>query len=181
MNTEWRRVLHNCHTVVELGCGFGVVLKQLTDRGYRAHGVEIFQPYLDYVPVVAPRATCQHADALDWCRKVQAASWDAVMMIDFLEHIPYDDGSEIIGHAQRIAKHGVVVETPKGFLPAAAEEGFHIATPGVPDMFNPHQEHVCGWEVDELEALGFRCSVRNKCISVTDARRYDRIYATWIR
>ena len=182
MHAVWHNVLRNCHTAVELGCGFGVVLKQLLQRGLRVHGVDIFQSYLDYVNVVAPQATYERADVLEWCNRQEDSSWDAVLMVDFIEHVPHDDGVEIIAHAQRIAKRAVVIETPLSFLPLVAEESVHIATPGVPDMLNPYQKHLCGWEVPELEALGFRCVVVHKpTLSVTDPRPYERIYAAWNR
>lgn len=175
MHDIWWTALKGCRTVVEIGCGFGVVLKQMTERGYEAHGVDIFQPYLDYVNVVAPGATWECADGRAWCDTQADCSWDAVMMIDFIEHIPHDIGAETIEHAQRIAKHAVIMETPSGYMPQEAIEGFHIGTPGVPDMLNPHQKHVCGWEPAELEALGFRCVLQ------PGNRGYDRIYAAWNR
>jgi len=182
MHAVWNTALHDCHTAVELGCAFGIVLKQLEQKGLQVHGVDIFQRFLDYVPVVAPGATCECADALQWCRAQEECSWDVVMLVDFIEHVPHNDGAAIIMHAQRIARRSIVLETPKGFQEQAAEEGNHIATPGVPDMFNPHQKHVCGWEVSELEALGFRCVVEHRTKrSVTDHRPYDRITAAWHR
>jgi len=177
-----KHALRGCDTVVELGCGFGVVLAQLIRSGHRAHGVDIFEPYLNYVPTVAPDATYECIDVRDWCQAQSNRSWDAVAMIDFIEHVPKDDGIAIIRHAQRIANRTVYIETPKGYLPQTAEMAEHIATPGVPDMLNVYQEHICGWSVVELEALGFTCTVAHKQrLSVTNDQAYDRVYATWIR
>lgn len=176
MHAIARAALNRCKTAVELGCGFGVVLKQLTRKGIKVHGVDVFQPYLDYVHVVAPEATCECADALEWCKTQEEQSWDAVLLIDFLEHVPHDTGAEILDNAQRIASRSIIIETPKGFQRQAPEEAYHIGTAGVPDMLNPYQEHVCGWEVAELEAFGFRCVIARDRLAL-----YDRIYATWNR
>lgn len=175
MNAQWMSVLRGCSTAVELGCGFGVVLKKLVARGIQAHGVDIFGPYLDCIPTVAPGATWELEDALAWCQRQPSDSYDAVLAIDFIEHVDYDDGLDIIAHAQRIARVGVIIETPHGYVAQDAEEAFHIGTPGVPDMLNPWQAHVSGWTVNDLVAQGFLCNVK------MGNRGYDRLCATWHR
>lgn len=52
-------------TVVELGCGSGLLLAALVDTGYHAVGVDASAPILDIAKSAAPAATLLHASLYD--------------------------------------------------------------------------------------------------------------------
>jgi len=72
------------------------------------------------------------------------ASFDAVMMIDLLEHLEPADGLALLGKAQRLARKKVIVFTPNGFVRQDEYGG------------NPLQVHRSGWTVEDLRGRGYR-------------------------
>ena len=52
-------------TIVELGCGSGLLLAALADAGYRAVGVDASAPMLEIAKSTAPAATLLHASLYD--------------------------------------------------------------------------------------------------------------------
>ena len=72
------------------------------------------------------------------------ARYDAVIALDVVEHFTKPDALDVIAELERVAGQLVVIATPRGFLPQ----------PGTAE--EPWQEHRCGFEVDELEASGYR-------------------------
>ena len=61
-----------------------------------------------------------------------------------IEHLEKSDGFKLIQIMESIAKKKVIIFTPNGFL---RQEGVFDS--------NPWQEHVSGWEINEMEKLGF--------------------------
>lgn len=69
-------------------------------------------------------------------------SFDLVVAMDLIEHLPKADGKELIKNMERIARKRLLITTPNGFLP----------------QFNQQyslEEHVSGWTNREMEDLGF--------------------------
>ena len=71
-------------------------------------------------------------------------SFDVVVALDFIEHLPKDQGLSFLDLAERLASERVVIFTPNGFLKQEPYDG------------NPWQEHLSGYSTTEMKARGYR-------------------------
>jgi 2-polyprenyl-3-methyl-5-hydroxy-6-metoxy-1,4-benzoquinol methylase len=137
-----KRALNNSTVVLDLGCGNNSIIHDLTGDLFSV-GVDFFVPYLkeskrwllhkDYVR--ADITTVQFADK----------SFDAVLLIEVLEHLPREEGVRLLENASKWTKNVLVVCTPNGFIAQREYDS------------NPLQAHKSGWTVKQLEQLGFKC------------------------
>jgi hypothetical protein len=75
--------------------------------------------------------------------KIPHKSYDCVLCADVIEHFEKEPSRAFIETLEKIARKRVILFTPNGFVPQGAIDG------------NEFQIHRCGWEVEELEALGY--------------------------
>jgi hypothetical protein len=104
-------------------------------------GVEPFGPYFE-------RATRSRTHTQLIQKRIQELefepnSFDAVVMIEVLEHLSEADALEMLRLAQRWARRKIIVTSPNGFVPQAAIDG------------NPLQEHLSGWSYSRMRSMGF--------------------------
>ena len=140
LDSELDRNLRDCSTVLDLGCGpkspVGA-LKHLTTRV----GVEPFGPYLELA-----KSRCTHDQfhqklitELDF----EPRSFDAVIMIDVIEHMTEEDGLNALRLAEKWARKKVIINSPNGYIPQKSLDG------------NPLQEHKSGWSYSQMKELGY--------------------------
>jgi SAM-dependent methyltransferase len=134
-----RRELEGCETVLDLGCGKNSPL-QHCQVPYSV-GVDIFEPYLK---------ESKKKKIHDWylladIRKIElkSKSFDCVIAIEVIEHMPKEEGRKLIEKMENIARKKVIITTPNGFLPQARYDR---------DIF---QTHRSGWTIDEFKELGY--------------------------
>lgn len=136
-----QRELADCETVLDLGCGpFSPV--SMCSSLKRTLGVEAFEPYFN---LAKERQT--HTELL--CKRIEdldfpPASFDAVVMIEVIEHLPEAEAEKALRLAEKWARKKVVVTSPNGF----------VAQKAVDD--NPLQVHLSGWELAKMRRMGFR-------------------------
>lgn len=70
--------------------------------------------------------------------------YDVITALDFIEHLEKEDGLRLLSRLEELANKRVVLVTPNGFVPQAAQ----------PD--NPFQEHKSGWTTEDFKARGYR-------------------------
>lgn len=136
-----RRELQGMGTVLDVGCGSDSPL-QFVHGMQRKVGVDAFAPSIE-----ASRARGLHDDYLQMrLEDLQIAprSYDAVVLLDLIEHFEKPAGLEFLASLERIAVRKVLVFTPNGFLPQPPYED------------NPWQLHRSGWTVPEFHSLGYR-------------------------
>lgn len=125
--------------VLDLGCG----TMQATGRlGAHHLGVDCFEPYLAHVGPPTMRGVLP--GVLD---DIAAGEWDVVLLLDVVEHLPKDDGADVVRRAIGIARRAVYVATPDGPRPQDAFDAWGLG-------HNPAQEHLSAWTAGELAALG---------------------------
>lgn len=102
--------------VLDLGCGDGLMLGWLERAGYRRlQGVEISDEQ-----VRAAREICDveihHQDVMTHLREREAASADAVVAIDLLEHFPREGLLDVLDEIHRVLADGgrLVIQVPNG-------------------------------------------------------------------
>lgn len=148
--------------VLDVACGLSLK-SQYLKPGF-IMGVDLYLPYLKAITykgnysVIKYDVRCLEEIFLD-------NSFEIVYCLDIIEHLKKDESYQLLETVMRIAKKAVVVETPKGYVPQNIDiQGFDA------DHF---QTHRCGWEVTELEDLGFNCVVRP--YKMQDIKRHSTI------
>jgi SAM-dependent methyltransferase len=132
--------LSDCETVLDLGCGPSSPIKSVKHLSYSV-GVELFEPYLleSKRQGIHNKYICSDIMSLSF----DDNSFDAVILIDVLEHLPEEEGFELLRRVERWASKKVVVNSPNGFVKQMALDG------------NPFQEHLSGWDYSLMKNLGF--------------------------
>ena len=136
-----QRELAGCETVLDLGCGPQSPVSYVKNLRFTV-GVEAFEPYYR---LAKERGT--HTELL--CKKIQdlefePGAFDAVVMIEVIEHLPEEDARNVLQLAERWARKKLIVTSPNGF----------VAQKAVDD--NPLQMHLSGWELSKMRKMGFR-------------------------
>ena len=144
------------HIVSVLDVGCGLSLKSQYIQADIRVGVDIYRPYLERIDAKVPYV-CVNADAMEIDSLFLPNSFDIVTLLDIVEHLEKPDALLLMEKAEKIARRAVVVETPLGFLP----QNMDILGLGG-DHF---QTHRCGFEREELEALGYDIVIRNYQLS----------------
>lgn len=134
-----RKELKDCDSVLDLGCGSNSVLRYATHR-FWSIGVDAWKDSL-----VESKGNRIHDDYImaDLTKlELRDKSVDAVILLEVLEHLTKEEGKELVAKMSGVARKKIVITTPNGFIPQDGET-------------NPYQLHKAGWEIQELEELGF--------------------------
>lgn len=135
-----REELRDCETVLDLGCGPNSPIKHCKGVRYSV-GVEVFKPYL-----LESKKRKIHSKYLN--KKIENLSFpdnsfDAVVMIEVLEHLPEETGLAVLEKAEKWARKKVIVSSPNGFVNQKAVDG------------NKYQKHLSGWSLQRMRGLGY--------------------------
>ena len=133
-----RDALAGMGSVLDVGCGRDSVVRTVVPPGTALTGVDILEQ-----PCPTGYGRYVRGDIRDLDSFFPADSFDCVVALDVIEHLPKEDGYAFLSELERIARQRVVLFTPNGFLAQAPYDD------------NPFQEHLSGWEVEELIARGF--------------------------
>lgn len=134
-------LLEECETVLDVGCGARSPLRDVPGT-FRSVGVDAHEPAIEE----SRRAGIHDAYLLQPVTDLDVPrdSYDAVVLLDLIEHLEREDALELLDRAARAARRRVIVSTPNGFVPQDDVGG------------NPFQVHRSGWTPADLEALEFR-------------------------
>ena len=137
-----QRELKDCRSVLDLGCGPNSPLQYCRNIKYSV-GVEPFKPYLKESKKrkIHDKYLNKKIEELDFPEN----SFDAVIMIEVLEHLPKSVGLKVIKKAEKWARKKIIITTPNGYFPMGRVDN------------NPWQEHLSGWTIAEFYKLGFVC------------------------
>ncbi|MCM8792655.1 MAG: class I SAM-dependent methyltransferase [Candidatus Omnitrophica bacterium] len=135
-----KRELKDCDTVLDLGCGYDSLLKY--QRMKFSVGVDYFMPYI----LESKDKSIHHHYIRADIREIEfkPRSFDAVLLLNVLEHFNKQEGYRLIERVSRFAYKKIIITTPNGYLNQ------------IVNSENPLQEHHSGWKVEELKALGFK-------------------------
>lgn len=136
------RLLRDCDSVVDLGCGECSPLVR-ANRHFTSVGVDAYLPSITKSKNLKIHDRYINCNLLSIDKKIKAKSFDAVILLDVVEHFSKRDGLRLLKEAESIARKKVVVLTPNGFYRQDELGG------------NPYQVHKSGWSVRELEKLGY--------------------------
>ena len=136
-----RKELADCKTVLDLGCGPSSPVKYC-ESIKESTGVEIFEEYLKESKKnkIHTKYLKKNINALNFKRN----SFDAVLLIEVLEHMPEKEGKKIIKNAEKWAKKKVIITSPNGFIPQKEVDN------------NPWQKHLSGWSIKKMRKKGYK-------------------------
>jgi len=141
LNFCLKKELENCQTVLDLGCGPNSPIKHIS--GIKSStGVEAFEPYLKESQKNKIHTKYVHSRIKDL--KFPAKSFDAVIIIEVIEHLSSKEGLEIIKKAEKWARKKVIISSPNGFWPQKPVDN------------NPYQKHLSGWSHAKMKSLGYK-------------------------
>ena len=134
-----KKELKECKSILDLGCGYNSVL-QYVNTPIKV-GVELFVPYLEQ----SEKKGIHHQYINKDIREVDFGpkSFDAVIMIDVLEHLTKEDGLKLIKKIEKWVKKKILILTPNGFVNQDAYDNNFL------------QEHKSGWNVEGFKDMGF--------------------------
>ncbi len=135
------RELSGLESVLDLGCGRHSMVPIIPTWIYTM-GVEIFEP--DYQAAVQSKRHKRYSNQDILTVDFPEKSFDAVVLLDVLEHLPKEKGAAILKKVEKIARKKIIIFTPNGFLP---QNDFNE---------NPYMDHLSGWEVNEFKSRGFK-------------------------
>lgn len=139
-----RREISEGKTVLDVGCGNTPPLLMAGIHTKRFVGVDVHTPSLRQARDRWPNAMFVAASAREMYTLFRPKSFEVVVALDFIEHLPKDQGLAFLDLAERLASERVVIFTPNGFLKQEPYDG------------NPWQEHISGYSVREMRARGYR-------------------------
>lgn len=150
-------------SVLDVGCGLALKSQFITAQ-IRV-GLDAWRPYLEKIDATVPYVTI-NADAMKIDELFLPNSFDLVLILDLIEHLEKPEAIELIRKAEVLARKGVVLETPKGFL----AQNIDILGMGG-DHF---QTHRCGFETEELREMGYDVLEREYTLSPVKRHTTDK-------
>jgi 2-polyprenyl-3-methyl-5-hydroxy-6-metoxy-1,4-benzoquinol methylase len=105
---ELARLLRPDARVLDLGCGAGVpAAKLLAERGFNVMGLDISGVQIERARRLVPGARFEQADMVTW--EHESASFDAVVSLYALIHVPLPDQRDLLRKIRRWLR-------PRGYL-----------------------------------------------------------------
>ena len=145
--TYWRLIYKNIdlHTenILDIGCADGDMMSFINNRhSFCTVGMDIHKPYL----LQAKRSLTHSHYFLGDAGKLpfKDKCFDAVLLLEIIEHLEFNEGKRAIEEAERVARTEVIISTPVAFTKQEAYSG------------NPHQEHRSFWSPAEMRQRGYR-------------------------
>ena len=133
--------LMNCKSVLDLGCGRHSMVP-IIPSGIYTVGVEFFSDAHQEALRSGRHSKVIQSDVTKI--EFENKSFDAVVMLDVLEHLTKEEGEALIRKMERWAKEKIIIFTPNGFIHQDCYDQ------------NPLMEHKSGWKSEELAGKGFR-------------------------
>lgn len=115
--------------IYEVACGPGILLRYLKTLGYdNLGGSDSSKCQIDLARSAA--LPVRLADSLEELRAAPAGSWDCLLAIDFIEHLPKDILIEFLSVTHRVLKPGgvLILRAPNGDSPFVGRNLFNDIT-----------------------------------------------------
>lgn len=161
-------VLDGCETLLDVGCGRASPVGEFSHRLRASMGVDRHAPYLAESREKRLHSEYRQIDVMEIGDAFAPGSFDCVVALDLIEHLPKDAGLDLLRMMERIARRKVIVFTPTGFLPQTAYDD------------NSLQEHLSGWEPEEMRRMGYRVIGLNGWRPLRGERGLPRWRPDWL-
>lgn len=143
-----RRFMQPCDTLLDIGPG----IRPFDMLQAKLHiCAEPYKEYIDHyqAKVAKGEAAPKLYINMDWLQVTQAfpeQSVDTVVLMDVIEHLPKEEGVELLRRTERIARKSVIIFTPLGFMPQCHPDGVDAWGLGGASF----QEHKSGWVPEDF-------------------------------
>lgn len=158
-----QRELGDCRTVLDLGCGPNSPLLNIKNI-MESTGVDSFKPYIEASRLNKIHSKYILADITKVSFKPK--SFDAVILIEVLEHLPKKEGVILLKKIESWAKKKIIITSPNGYFEQPIVDN------------NPQQKHLSGWAIDEMMRMGYKAYglagmkiLRKSSVSLKDANK----------
>jgi len=88
--------------VLDLGCGRGILVEELRDRGLRAVGVDLGEDFRTRAGAVADACALPFVDG----------AFEVVVALDIVEHLPLELQPRVLAELGRVARHMILATVP---------------------------------------------------------------------
>jgi len=140
--SELRKMLKDCRTVLDLGCGAWSPISFL-DFEYSL-GVDGCESSMAEAENRGTHDEFYRGNVQEIVDKFADKHFDCCVALDIIEHLSKEDGYKLVRDMEKIAQKKVVIFTPNGFVSPYQS--------GDVDL----EEHLSVWSVDEMKKLGYR-------------------------
>jgi len=106
--------------ILEIGCGYGRNVLALNKRGYtNIVGIDISAAQIHYAKQVLNLKNVYQADAILAIEQFGEAKWDAVLLLDVLEHLELEYSVELLRKIKAALAHSgtLIVQVPAAMSP----------------------------------------------------------------
>jgi len=136
-----QKELKDCESILDLGCGPSSPIQYCKNIKYSV-GVEAFKDYLEISKnkKIHTEYIGKRIEDVDFPEK----NFDAVVMVEVLEHLSEEKGLLVLNKAEKWAKKKVIISTPNGFISQKEVDN------------NPLQKHLSGWNYKTMKELGYK-------------------------
>lgn len=134
--------LSGCRSVLDVGCGVDSPLGKVK-KSFFSVGIDIFKPSIKESKKKKIHDHYKVGNIMEIDKLYSPKSFDAVIVLDVIEHLKKREALILIGRMEKIAKKKIIILTPNGF-----RHQHH------PD--NPYEEHKSGWTAKEMKQLGYK-------------------------
>jgi len=141
---DMRKRLADCRSILDVGCGSTSLVWMLEPE--RLVGIDGYEPAVDEARRLGSHHEVVLGDIRDLSRSFRNEMFDACLAFDVIEHLPKEEGFELIRAMEGVARRKVIFLTPNGFLPQGNTEAGDL------------QAHHSGWEPAEMRQLGYKVS-----------------------
>ncbi len=139
-NLEW--LLRDCSSVLDLGCGESSPISRIK-KHFTSVGVDAYSPSIVKSKKLNIHDRYILCDLLSIDKKIKSKSFDAVILLDVVEHFSKRDGLRLLKQAERVARKKIVVLTPNPYYRQDELGG------------NPYQLHKSGWKLTDFQNRGY--------------------------
>lgn len=139
-------------TILDVGCGTGAFPSMLKLRGTEIPfivGVDLYLPYLRQCKDKELYNDVVLCDVR--CIPFRNSSFDAVLTIDAIEHLPKEDGLNFLRQLEKLCVRQVILTTPVGFMEVHHNPGAHLKP-----LEDRLLKHRSGWLPHEFRIRGYK-------------------------
>ena len=142
LSLELQNILSDCESVLDLGCGDNSPIGFIDRKKYLV-GVDGFKKSINISKKLNIHDKYLHKNILEVKKNFKKNSFDAVIALDVIEHLPKKDGYKLLKIMEHLALKKVILLTPNGFVNQTGEG-------------NGLQEHLSGWKPFDFKKLGYK-------------------------
>lgn len=146
--------------ILDVGCGIMDAVGGAL--GPRHMGIDGFRPYLEHCK---RDALVMQGELPDVLLPFIDKSWDVLLLLDVVEHLEKHKALQLIGQAERLAVKRVIIFTPLGYRLQSPFDCWGLG-------YNGLQEHLCGFEKEELEELGYATEICDNDVALFGVKEF---------